>query len=68
RMPRPMRGGRASACLPRQTALATEFLVLGIDPYPRKPEASFGEQVFGTGESGPFAALAKLKYGDGEEK
>ncbi len=49
-------------------ALATEFLVLGIDPYPRKPEASFGEQVFGTGESGPFAALAKLKYGDGEEK
>jgi hypothetical protein len=49
-------------------ALATEFLLLGIDPYPRKPGASFEQPQDDTGLSGPFAALAKLKHGDGEEK
>lgn len=44
--------------------LATEFLILGIDPYPRKPEATFDVPQDDAGESGPFAALAKLKYGD----
>ena len=45
-------------------ALATEFLLLGIDPYPRKPDASFEQPSANTGESGPFAALARLKHGD----
>ena len=42
-------------------AIATEFLMLGLDPYPRKPGVEFasmpGEQ---RGES-PFVALAGLK-------
>jgi len=42
-------------------ALATEFLVLGIDPYPRKPGAEFAvSKVEERGER-PFAALAALK-------
>jgi len=45
-------------------ALATEFLLLGIDPYPRKPDATFEQPLENTGESGPFAALARLKRGD----
>ena len=49
-------------------ALATEFLVLGIDPYPRKPDASFEQPQGDPGMAGPFAALAKLKHGDGGEK
>jgi uncharacterized metal-binding protein YceD (DUF177 family) len=49
-------------------ALATEFLILGIDPYPRKPEAVFEAAAAGTGDDGPFAALAKLKGGDGKDK
>ena len=49
-------------------ALATEFLILGIDPYPRKPEAAFEAPETDTAESGPFAALAKLKRGDDAEK
>src|SRR5262245_39601182 len=42
-------------------AIATEFLVLGIDPYPRQAGAVFTAPE--TGESGdhPFAALAALK-------
>jgi len=44
-------------------AIATEFLMLGLDPYPRKPGVEFasvpGEQQ---GES-PFAVLAGLKKG-----
>ena len=49
-------------------ALATEFLLLGIDPYPRKSEAAFEQPVPNSGESGPFAALSKLKHGDDKEK
>jgi uncharacterized metal-binding protein YceD (DUF177 family) len=48
--------------------IATEFLILGIDPYPRKPEAAFepppAEDV---AAANPFAALAALKKGQGDE-
>jgi hypothetical protein len=39
-------------------ALATEFLVLGLDPYPRKPGAVFEPPQDAKPEQGPFAALA----------
>jgi len=42
-------------------AVATEFLLLGIDPYPRKPGAVFDRPAEGMGGEGPFAALAKLR-------
>lgn len=43
-------------------ALAVEFLVLGLDPYPRKPDARFeGPQVEADPAEHPFAALAALK-------
>jgi len=43
-------------------ALATEFLILGIDPYPRKPGAAFESPAAeDDGSSHPFAALAALK-------
>jgi uncharacterized metal-binding protein YceD (DUF177 family) len=42
-------------------ALATEFLTLGLDPYPRKPGAVFQPPQDATREPGPFAALAALK-------
>jgi hypothetical protein len=44
-------------------ALATEFLILGIDPYPRKPDAVFDPPADSEPEAGPFAALAKLTKG-----
>jgi hypothetical protein len=41
--------------------LATEFLVLGIDPYPRKPDAAFEPpQPAEAGAAHSFAALAGL--------
>ena len=43
-------------------ALATEFLVLAIDPYPRKPERSSSAAAADEGTR-PFAALAALKKG-----
>ena len=47
-------------------ALATEFLVLGLDPYPRKPGAVFEPPRDLEPDPGPFAALAKLaKDGNG---
>lgn len=43
-------------------AVVTEFLLLGIDPYPKKPGAVFTPVVTAKDESeNPFAALAKLK-------
>jgi hypothetical protein len=42
-------------------AVTTEFLILGIDPYPRKPGAIFGSASIGEEATHPFAALAKLK-------
>lgn len=42
--------------------LATEFLMLSIDPYPRKPDAVFEPPAAADdGSSHPFAALAALK-------
>lgn len=45
-------------------AVATEFLLLGLDPYPRKPGAVFDAPPAGDPVSHPFAALAALKKGD----
>jgi uncharacterized metal-binding protein YceD (DUF177 family) len=42
-------------------ALATEFLILGLDPYPRKPGAVFEPPQDVKPDPGPFAALAGLK-------
>jgi hypothetical protein len=42
-------------------ALVTEFLILGIDPYPRKPGAQFDSAPAGDPGPHPFAALAALK-------
>ncbi len=44
-------------------ALVTEFLNLGIDPYPRKEGAVFDAPPAGDPASHPFAALAALKKG-----
>jgi uncharacterized metal-binding protein YceD (DUF177 family) len=43
-------------------ALATEFLILGVDPYPRKPGVAF-EAPTAAPDAGahPFAALAALQ-------
>lgn len=44
-------------------ALATEFLILGLDPYPRKPGAVFEPPQQRERDDGPFAALAGLAKG-----
>jgi uncharacterized metal-binding protein YceD (DUF177 family) len=53
-------------------ALATEYLILGVDPYPRKPGIAFdapsggektAEKAADGAEGSPFAALAALKKG-----
>jgi uncharacterized metal-binding protein YceD (DUF177 family) len=57
--PEPLVNGRVDL-----GALAAEFLVLGLDPYPRKPDAVFEPPQVAKEES-PFAALANLKERDG---
>jgi uncharacterized metal-binding protein YceD (DUF177 family) len=42
-------------------AIATEFLLLGIDPYPRKPGAEFAAVKTADDSARPFAALEALK-------
>lgn len=42
-------------------AIATEFLILGIDPYPRQPGAVFAAPAAEERADNPFAALAALK-------
>lgn len=42
-------------------ALAVEFLVLSIDPYPRKPGVIFTPPAPEAADEHPFAALADLK-------
>jgi hypothetical protein len=42
-------------------AVATEFLMLGIDPYPRKPGVEFAAPKADGGRDKPFAALEALK-------
>jgi uncharacterized metal-binding protein YceD (DUF177 family) len=44
-------------------AIATEFLTLGIDPYPRKAGAEFTPPLAADEGEHPFAALAALKKG-----
>jgi hypothetical protein len=39
-------------------AIATEFLILGLDPYPRKPGVAFEPPQDLKAEGGPFAGLA----------
>jgi uncharacterized metal-binding protein YceD (DUF177 family) len=41
--------------------IATEFLILGLNPYPRKPDAIFRSPEAGEDSARPFAALAALK-------
>jgi hypothetical protein len=47
-------------------AVASEFFLLGIDRYPRKPGAAFAAPVAEASGDGPFAALARLKREKGE--
>ena len=42
-------------------AIATEFLLLGTDPYPRKPGAEFAPVKADDASAKPFAALEALK-------
>jgi len=42
-------------------AIATEFLLLGIDPYPRKAGVEFAPVIVDDGSAKPFAALEALK-------
>lgn len=45
-------------------AVAVEFMVLGLDPYPRKPGVHFDDMVVGEKDApapSAFAALARLK-------
>lgn len=54
--PEPLIGGKIDL-----GAITTEFLVLGVDPYPRKPDAEFkAPKVEDVGDN-PFAALEALK-------
>jgi Large ribosomal RNA subunit accumulation protein YceD len=46
-------------------AIATEFLILGIDLYPRKPDAVFEAPLIEDKAEHPFAALATLRKGQG---
>jgi len=41
-------------------ALAIESLILGLDPYPRKPGAVFETPQDVNPDQGPFAALGRL--------
>ena len=41
--------------------IATEFLLVGIDPYPRKPDATFESPTKADESEHPFAKLAVLK-------
>lgn len=51
--PEPLVGGMADLGL-----LATEFLILGIDPHPRKPGVAFEAPAASNPQANPFAALA----------
>jgi uncharacterized metal-binding protein YceD (DUF177 family) len=46
-------------------AIATEFLMLGLEPYPRKPDAVLELPPSSEEAAHPFAALAELKKGRG---
>jgi uncharacterized metal-binding protein YceD (DUF177 family) len=61
--PEPLIGGKVDL-----GAIATEFLMLGIDPYPRKPGAQFAAPKVEETGAHPFAALEALKKGPGGGK
>jgi hypothetical protein len=46
--------------------VATEFFLLGIDPYPRKPGAMFASPAEDRAADSPFASLSRLKGTDGK--
>jgi hypothetical protein len=54
--PEPLQGGVLDL-----GAIAVEFLLLGIDPYPRRPGVSFEAPSHEDPSAHPFAALAGLK-------
>jgi hypothetical protein len=54
--PDPLFGGKLAL-----GSIATEFLLLGIDPYPRKPGAEFAPVKPDDASAKPFAALEALK-------
>ncbi len=56
--PEPLRGDTIDL-----GAIATEFLILGIDLYPRKPDAVFQAPAIEDETEHPFAALAALRGG-----
>jgi hypothetical protein len=58
--PEPLTGGAIDL-----GAIATEFLMLAIDPYPRKPGVEFAPPPRDTETEHPFAALAALKKPSG---
>jgi len=45
-------------------ALAAEFLALGLDPYPRKPEVDFAAPADAGAPASPFAVLGRLEWQD----
>jgi hypothetical protein len=67
-------GGKASSDKPEPLvggaidlgAIATEFFILGLDPYPRKPGAVFEPPQELRPDDGPFAALAGWTKGRGD--
>jgi hypothetical protein len=61
--PEPLVGGSVDL-----GALATEFLILGLDPYPRKEGVQFAPPKAEEAGEHPFAALATLKKGLGSSK
>lgn len=61
--PEPLIGGKVDL-----GAIATEFLMLGIDPYPRKPGAEFAAPKVEDRGAHPFAALEALKNRPGGGK
>jgi hypothetical protein len=60
--PEPLFGGSVDL-----GALATEFLIVGIDPYPRKAGAEFEPPQDVAPDPGPFAVLAGLATKDRNE-
>lgn len=61
--PEPLIGGKVDL-----GAIATEFLMLGLDPYPRKPGAAFSPPKVEDAGAHPFAALEALKKRPGGGK
>jgi uncharacterized metal-binding protein YceD (DUF177 family) len=56
--PEPLIGGKIDLA-----AITSEFLLLGIDPYPRKPGIEFKAPEVENSGNHPFAALEALKKG-----